>query len=375
MAETVSSPDGSILVDLSLRVTPGGEATALHGRVRLGRRVVVGWTRLGHPDPSGRCEVRRRTLRDREGRLLAEELAIGKGRSSCLIRIADDVVAILPRSLAVAPSPVFQSSSLVSASVPFGDGYAELTPGLFRKRSASLSPVFLSYRHGGEAVLFRDRQTGALLLVIGDGPASLLIPRGMRAVLAGLSNRLPLEEGPSRLAVLATNDAAYNVRYPFLVVESVLFELRRHGFASETFLDPSGLAPSRSLIRHEPEVGAGDVTECHRLAYELLTRPGAADAATGYRGESGEYLAGARRVGEKWIAAGFTFKPRVLTLFFPYLEEGVVYRADWQTDVIVEKRGVPDTPPPAELRAGDKAIVKMAESGGFAVTLTPMRNR
>ena len=94
-------------------------------------------------------------------------------------------------------------------------------------------------------------------------------------------------------------------------------------------------------------------------------------AASGFRGEMGEYVCGARRIGRVWLVAGITAKLRVLTLFFPYLEEGVRYRASWTLDdgATLPTNAVNPTPP--ALAAGDKAMVRMNPDGGFVLRLDP----
>ena len=96
------------------------------------------------------------------------------------------------------------------------------------------------------------------------------------------------------------------------------------------------------------------------------------EAAAGFRGEMGEYVCGARRNGRVWHVAGITEKLRVLTLFFPYLEEGVRYRATWMLDDGADLPTNAVNPTPVLISAGDKAMVRMNPDGGFVLRLEPL---
>ena len=374
--QTIPSPNGTLEVDFSLRALPGIVHPLPHVRVRLGKRLVVGWTRLGNVGGLPPTSLRRRALRDASGTVLMEEVRVGLRKTACVIRITDDAVAFLPAAPSVGPELVWPPSTFRHASVPFGGSFVEMGLNGFTNRGAAFSPAFLTFRHGGGGVLLRDAVTRASVLIVGDAPTSLLVPRGLRSILREVGTGTPCAEGKSSLASSPTNDSEFNVRYPFLVPEYALAELRRAGFPSCRFIHAPGMTSRWNSRRQMPNPPVDcPPTEAHLAAYELLTDPRAADAASGFRGEFGEYMAGARRRGDTWIAAGFTHKPRVLTLFFPYLSEGVVYRAEWQTDDDTdEKEKTTGQSLPAEIRAGDKAIVKMADSGGYLVTLTPVHS-
>ena len=120
-----------------------------------------------------------------------------------------------------------------------------------------------------------------------------------------------------------------------------------------------------------PSFDAPRPTRAHSVAFHLLTLAECADAATGFRGEVGEYLAGARRKGRVWYVAGLTAKLRVITLFFPFLEEGVAYDAEWHCDEGCAPTPVEPLAAADQIRAGDAVSIRMAPSGGFVVKLTP----
>ncbi|MBQ6246679.1 MAG: glycoside hydrolase family 97 C-terminal domain-containing protein [Kiritimatiellae bacterium] len=122
----------------------------------------------------------------------------------------------------------------------------------------------------------------------------------------------------------------------------------------------------------QPKAVIRDGTSAHAEAFSILADPARGEAAAGFRGEWGEYVCGARRSGRIWHVAGITEKLRVLTLFFPYLEEGVRYRATWTLDdgAVLPTNAV--NPTPSVISAGDKAMVRMNEDGGFVLRLEPM---
>jgi hypothetical protein len=116
----------------------------------------------------------------------------------------------------------------------------------------------------------------------------------------------------------------------------------------------------------------GGGTSAHKEAFAILADPARGEAAAGFRGELGEYVCGARRNGRVWHVAGITEKLRVLTLFFPYLEEGVRYRAIWTLDDGADLPTNAVNPTPAFISAGDKAMVRMNPDGGFVLRLEPL---
>ena len=121
-----------------------------------------------------------------------------------------------------------------------------------------------------------------------------------------------------------------------------------------------------------PEAAIREGTPAHAEAFAILSDPACGEAAAGFRGEWGEYVCGARRNGRDWLVAGITEKLRVLTLFFPYLEEGVRYRATWTLDEGADLPTNAVNPTPSVISAGDKAMVRMNEDGGFVLRLEPI---
>ena len=121
-----------------------------------------------------------------------------------------------------------------------------------------------------------------------------------------------------------------------------------------------------------PKAAIRGGTPAHVEAFAILADPARGEAAAGFRGELGEYVCGARRNGRVWHVAGITEKLRVLTLFFPYLEEGVRYRAIWTLDDGADLPTNAVNPTPAFISAGDKAMVRMNPDGGFVLRLEPL---
>ena len=165
-------------------------------------------------------------------------------------------------------------------------------------------------------------------------------------------------------------DAAFNIAAFFLNFGYLFDAARAAGAPMDGALTTFyHLDPRLPAVFANP---AAAVTPAHAEAFAILSDPARGEAAAGFRGEWGEYVCGARRQGRVWLVAGVTVKLRVLTLFFPYLEEGVRYRATWTLDAGADLPTNAVNPTPATVAAGDKAMVRMNPDGGFVLRLEPM---
>lgn len=389
MALTLRSPNGRLALEVAFRAKAGREAPAV--RVRFDGKTLLAWSFFPVCESGAwRLEetARARSLRARGGKspvACEAELAFSGSRGArraCLLRVADDAVAILPDS-ATSPiaTPVLRfpaslSHALALAEAPDAPGGSApvfLAPVEVLREPNGATPLFLAYEHGKSALLVRHALTGTAFLVAADRPADAILPRTLRHVATKPPRRLLRAladacDGPGAAGVGLPDvaDAARDVTSVWLETGYWRDDLVAAGFPPSAFS-----ARAEAAAATPPAPVAAPPTPAHAAAFRLLADPGAADAATAFRGEVGEYLAGARRKGGVWHVAGMTAKLRVITLFFPFLDEGVAYDAEWLCD-----EGC--APTPAEplasadvLRAGDAVSVRMSPSGGFVVKLVP----
>jgi hypothetical protein len=296
--------------------------------------------------------------------VLAREIALGFSRGKCAIRIADGCVAIYTNGCASLFPTLPRSASFCLASVADGCGYVRLGPAECRHRLPCLCGLVM-YDGGECALIACDAQS--LVVSAATSPCGAILPTGINHALAGLGSEVGEEKDLRRPAALRpTQDAAFNVTSFFLTAGYVKDAIARAGLAFPRNAAPFPQKPaSPSPSCH--------VTAAHAKAYAMLANPGRADSATAFRGEVGEYACGARRRGRKWYVAGFTSKPRVLTLFFPFLDDGVAYKATWTLDEGATLPTNAANPTPPRISAGDKATVMMCAAGGFIVALEPAR--
>lgn len=351
------SPDGR----LAISVAPGGDGRSYMARLSLSGRTIVTCRIESRMRATGSAVVSELVSGDG---VLAREIAIGFSRGRCAIRIADGCMAVSTTGCASLSPVLPRSASFCLAPVADGCGYVRLGPAECRHRLPCLYGIVMY--GGGECALIAS-DARSLVVSAATSPCGAILPPGINHALAGLGSGEGVEEAPRRPAALCpTQDAAYNVTSFFLTAGYVKDAITRAGlvFPRNTASFPQKPANPSPSCR---------VTAAHAKAYAMLANPGRADSATAFRGEVGEYACGARRRGRKWYVAGFTSKPRVLTLFFPFLDDGVAYDATWTLD---EGAALPTNaanPTPPRVSAGDKATVMMYAAGGFMVALEPVR--
>jgi len=408
MALTLRSPNGRLALEVAYRPKNGRELPAL--RVLLDDKTLLTWSFFPICERgTWRLEesAKSRTLLAKDGKApLCNEAALcfvelgGKSRT-CFLRVADDAVAILPDSLSSPiATPILRFPESLSYAlariecpgIPSGVAVTRLSASAIDREPNGASPLFLAYEHGKTAFLIRHELTGSAFLVAADRPADAILPRTLHHVVADPPRRLQramtdqiAEAIEARVRSLLPKDidgqllggcylprvdAAYDVTSVWVeagywrdillaagFLPPVFFQLADPAIGGEGQLTPSfeGPRPSRA----------------HSVAFHLLTLAECADAATAFRGEVGEYLAGARRKGRVWYVAGLTAKLRVITLFFPFLEDGVAYDAEWVCDEGCSPTPVEPLASADVLQAGDAVSIRMAPLGGFVVKLTP----
>ncbi len=413
MALTIRSPNGRLALEIAYRRKAGRELPAL--RVLLDGNTLLAWSFFPiaergvweMEDTAGARALLAKGGKGRGGRApLCHEASLsfveaGGRRRVCVLRVADDAVAILPESLASPlATPLLRLPGSLShalacvedADRPSGMSVVRVSASEIAREPNGASPLFLAYEHGKTAFLIRHELTGSAFLVAADRPADAILPRTLRhvaevaparlrralsdqiseAILAKVMSLLPTDIDGQLLGgcYLPRVDAAYDVNSVWIEAGYWRDTLHAAGFLPPMFFqlaDPEVAGKGRNA----PLSDAPRPTRAHSIAFHLLTMAECADAATAFRGEVGEYLAGARRKGRVWYVAGFTAKLRVLTLFFPFLEEGVAYDAEWICDEGCGPAPVEPLPSADELRAGDAVTIRMAPSGGFIAKLTP----
>lgn len=327
----ILSPDGRTAVSVADGVA----------RVRFGGKSVLSWSFKGSFDGAAVREL------VADGVLLARELRAAPG---LFVRVADGAVGFFHKGASVK-----MPSTFVRAEVLSSNGIATLTRRVVCEGNASPCRIVLS--NGMSATLLRGG--GASFVVVGDRPVDVLLPRALRFVACQAGRRFT-GDGAVNVDAHFGVDASFDVHAAFVASPYALADLRAAGLRGlECGESPNGRAMAASTAVH--------CTKAHVKAVGVLLDPSFAEAANGFRGEAGEYLAGARRSGRKWHVAGITAKQRVLTLFFPYLEGGVEYAAKWNCDG--------EAPQVSVVKAGDAVEVKMAAGGGFVATLAPLRKR
>ena len=339
----VFSPDGQLCVEAGLESQAGRKWCAY--RVMLGRHVLVARSEVVAPsEPTGAAETR--DLVGHGSVVLARELTIRYPRGRCVFRIADDAIAVFPVGRGIEAVPRLASTLSCgyapSATTDGGVGYERLTPAKCHKLVQN-SYCLLFYSTGKCAAVVASREARGFIMTAADRPVTAVIPRGLRHLVRGLTSHLPLTT--SHLPLTTCSIAAFFLNFGYIF--DALQEVR-------------------------PLAALRDGTPAHIEAFAILSDPARGEAAAGFRGEWGEYVCGARRKGRIWHVAGITEKLRVLTLFFPYLEEGVRYRATWMLDDGADLPTNAVNPTPPFISAGDKAMVRMNENGGFVLRLEPM---
>jgi hypothetical protein len=336
------SPDGQLCVEVGLESQAGRKWCAF--RLMLGRHVLIARSVIAAPSaPTG--EVETRELVGQRGVILARELTIRYRGGRCLFRVADDAFAVFPigRGIQAVPrlASTFSCGYRSSVAEDGSVGSETLTPAKCRRLGKDFSAL-LFYSTGKCSAVVARSQARGFIMTATDRPVSAVMPRGLRHLVRGL-----------RLLPLATN------HLPLTTCSVAAF-----------FLNFGYIFESLRVVRLETAQRGG--TQTHSEAFAILADPARGEAAAGFRGEWGEYVCGARRSGRIWHVAGITEKLRVLTLFFPYLEEGVHYRATWMLDEGADLPTNAVNPTPSVISAGDKAMVRMNENGGFVLRLEPM---
>ena len=371
----IYSPDGTLCLDVAFARGDAGRATCVF-RALLGRRAALARSEIAAPTSNGATgEVEARELVGRGGAVLAREMTVRFRRGRCVFRVADDALAVVADGGGLVPAPRFPvtlSLGYTPAAAKDGrDGYEVCGPAACRAVADHLRGL-LFYSNGLCAAVAAAGEADVFAMCVADRPAAAILPRGLRHLMRGLPRGVARRIAAQDMAPVAfppSGDAVFNVNAVFLGFGYIFDACRAAGtpidraLTSFYHLDPRIPAffpdPSRS------------VTPVHAEAFAILSDPARGEAASGFRGEMGEYVCGARRIGRVWLVAGITAKLRVLTLFFPYLEEGVRYRASWTLDdgATLPTNAVNPTPP--ALAAGDKAMVRMNPDGGFVLRLDP----
>ena len=359
----ILSPDGQLCVEAGLESQAGRTYCAF--RAMLGRNVLVARSEVVAPsEPTGEAETR--DLVGRGGVVLARELTIRYPRGRCVFRIADDAFAVFPvgRGIEAVPRLASTLSCCYTPSVAKDGsfGYETLTPAKCRRLGKDFRGL-LFYSTGKCAAVVASSVTRDFIMTAADRPIMAVMPRGLCHLMRGL-RPLPLttthQSPTTNHQPLTTNHLPLTTNHLPLTTSSVAaFFL---GF--RYIFDALHVSP--------PEAAICDGTPAHTEAFAILSDPARGEAAAGFRGEWGEYVCGARRKGRVWLVAGITEKLRVLTLFFPYLEKDVHYRATWTLDDGADLPTNAVNPTPSVISAGDKAMVRMNEDGGFVLRLEPI---
>ena len=357
----ILSPDGQLCVEAGLESQAGRTFCAF--RVKLGRHVLVARSEVGAPsEPTGVAQTR--DLVGSGGIVLARELTIRYPSGRCIFRVADDAFAVFPmgRGIEVVPRLASTLSRGYAPSVATDGqiGCETLTPAKCRKFGKAFRGL-LFYSTGKCAAVVADSEARAFIMTAADRPVAAVLPRGLRHLLCGLPQRRwgNREEGIGN-GERGTGNGEFSIlnsQFSFSSVEAF-------------FLNFGYIFDACRVVQPKAVISGG--TPAHAEAFSILADPACGEAAAGFRGEWGEYVCGARRKGRVWLVAGITEKLRVLTLFFPYLEEGVRYRATWTLDDGAELPTNAVNPTPPFISAGDKAMVRMNEDGGFVLRLEPM---
>ncbi len=384
------SPDGQLCVEAGLESQAGRKWCAF--RVMLGRHVLVARSTIAAPsEPTG--EVETRELVGRGGVILARELTIRYRGGRCIFRVVDDAFAVFPVGRGIQAVPRFAStlSRGYSPSVA-KDGSAgceTLTPAKCRRLGKDFSAL-LFYSTGKCSAVVANSKARGFIMTVASRPVDAVLPRGLRHLLRGLPQSIR-EQGignrergtgirgqGSGIRGLGSGirDQRTGVRgYGALSTSSVDAFFLNFGYIFDALSEVRPLAAQRGGTPHlplRPKAAIRGGTPAHKEAFAILADPARGEAVAGFRGEMGEYVCGARRNGRVWLVAGITEKLRVLTLFFPYLEEGVRYRATWTLDEGADLPTNAVNPTPVLISAGDKAMVRMNPDGGFVLRLEPL---
>lgn len=372
----VYSPDRSVKLEIAATVRDGRSCCSYRllkfGCVVIGRSDIV----FGHGGEINGYERRLHT----GGKDLAVEVSFGGkgGAPDVIFRISDDSFAVFAGGRTVASFDVKLPNTLLGAVTPIVSddgkyGYMTVDASSFRKPKGMYDGV-LFYRHGICAALLANSSLRVAVMTLGINPVGVIVPGTLRNTLFRIPEKLLRSVGTESCGDLVVDSAvqSYETVRAFLDFTFIAADFRANG------IDVTRLRSCRSvhLGKSErnvvfPSDDTVSPTQAHMEAFRILTDPSAADAANGYRGEIGEYLCGARRRGDCWTVAGITTKLRVLTLFFPYLDKNVKYRATWSLDdgAVLPTNAV--NPTPAVVSYGDKACVRMNPRGGFVLHLVP----
>lgn len=375
------SPDKRTCVEVELHEQ--SDFNVCMFRVSLDGRVVISWSEvLSDGKLTAVEDVETRELAERTGCALATEVTVNftgkkgtaQSRTRCIFRVADDCIAIIPDSDKLMPVPVLPptlSCGYTPSVSKDGDvGYEIVGPAECRKTISAYRGL-LFYKHGKCAAVTASCETGLFVMSVADRPASVILPRGMRRLLSGLPSKIIKRVNcqNSQLITVKPGDAEFNVNMAFLSFGFIFDAFRTNGVDIERALTTFYHLDRKIQSRFADK--AQNVTSVHLTAWKVLTDPSFGEAASGFRGELGEYLCGARRNGYEWTVAGITSRLRVLTLFFPYLEPGVKYKAEWILDEGADLPTNAVNPTPAVVSSDDKAMVRMNSSGGFVLKLIP----
>lgn len=295
--------------------------------------------------------------------VLAMEIDLRFARGGCVARVADGSLAVSAHGDASISPTLPRTATFCLAPVYDGCGYARLGPAACRHRLPNLNGLVM-YCGGECAMVYGDSRT--LVVSASSSPSAAILPRGMHHALQGLGDASGGASASDAVSVRRpSRDAAFNVTAFFLRAGYISEALAKAGVSIEACDALPTVVASPS-----PSVSA---TKAHIKAYRMLAEPSAGDSATAFRGEVGEYACGARRLGRTWYVAGFTSRPRVLTLMFPFLDDGVEYEASWTLDDGASLPTNAANPTPSRVKAGDKATVMMCAGGGFVVRLRKAR--
>ena len=371
----ILSPDGQLCVEAGLESRAGRTFCAF--RVKLGRHVLVARSEVVAPsEPTGVAETR--DLVGSGDVVLAHELTIRYPAGRCIFRVADDAFAVFPMGRGIQAIPRLASTLsrgyAPSVAKDGQIGCETLTPAKCRKFDKAFRGL-LFYSTGKCAAVLVDSEARAFIMTAADRPVAAVMPRGLRHLLCGLPQRRwgkreegtgKREEGTGNREEGTGNREEGIGNGEFSILDSQFSNSSVDAF----FLNFGYIFDACRVVRPEAAISGG--TPAHAEAFTILSDPACGEAAAGFRGEWREYVCGARRKGRVWLVAGITEKLRVLTLFFPYLEEGVRYRATWTLDDGADLPTNAVNPTPPFISAGDKAMVRMNEDGGFVLRLEPM---